>query len=731
MFSRKERAKRKPLPPLCLGLLIGLAAAALTCLVGGIFSLDRVESALFDQRLRWRPSVVWHNDRVKVLIVAVDEKTLGIGEYQQWPLPRSAYVPLVRLMQKTGARCTGFDLRFEDRDPGEDQKLAAAMRRAGNVYLGVRFDPQTAPLTPATDLAHTVLDRSRLGMEAVSNSGTNIVMKGAALPPRSLSDTARNLGSITILPEVDGVVRRFPLVTPYVRPGAPHGPVHLYASLPLLMAADILKVPLNKVRVRLGECVEIGSHRIPINESGEMVINYYGGYRSLYHLSLVDVVRGVYPPSCFHDKAVILGNTASGGFDIQITPYGGQYPGVEAQATVLQNILDGTVIKPAFPWVNCFFLLAAALTVGAARARKLPFQCGVFAAVMLGVILVSYWLLAAHAVWIELARPLLAVILAFAGITLSTFLEAQAEQARVQGAVDALAEVSQALVYAHQPAELLPALEKGLARVLNRDRVQLLVKDAWLREQLLPGVSAEASSYSTAVPILLRGKSVGQLALPPAGKADDPDLLTAATTFAALALEDTALQEETRDYFFNLTMMLAEMIESKDHYTAGHCSRVMQYAGAIGAKLGLSSEAMDELRYAALLHDVGKIGVAEAILNKPGALTPAEHEEMHRHPELGRQWLHRERRLRGISELVAAHHEYWNGTGYPAGLSGDAIPLGSRIVAVADVWDALTSDRPYRAAMGADAARRIIEQGAGRQFDPRVASVFLALLDET
>lgn len=177
--------------------------------------------------------------------------------------------------------------------------------------------------------------------------------------------------------------------------------------------------------------------------------------------------------------------------------------------------------------------------------------------------------------------------------------------------------------------------------------------------------------------------------------------------------------------------MLAEIIESKDRYTAGHCNRVMEYACAIGERLGLPEAEMENLRYGALLHDVGKAVIDSSVLNKPGKLSREEMDEMRRHPALGHRWLQRQPGLRAVSELVATHHECWDGSGYPNGLAGEAIPLGGRILAVADVWDALTTDRPYRAALSTEAARQIIERGKGTQFDARIAATFLAYLDET
>jgi HD-GYP domain-containing protein (c-di-GMP phosphodiesterase class II) len=137
-----------------------------------------------------------------------------------------------------------------------------------------------------------------------------------------------------------------------------------------------------------------------------------------------------------------------------------------------------------------------------------------------------------------------------------------------------------------------------------------------------------------------------------------------------------------------------------------------------------------DIQRAALLHDVGKIGVSDNILHKPGPLSPEEWQEMRRHPSIGYDMLKGASFLSTASEIVWSHHERYDGKGYPRGLAGEAICLGARIFAVADTFDAMTSDRPYRKATGWETAREEIERNSGTQFDPRVVEVFLALVED-
>jgi hypothetical protein len=181
---------------------------------------------------------------------------------------------------------------------------------------------------------------------------------------------------------------------------------------------------------------------------------------------------------------------------------------------------------------------------------------------------------------------------------------------------------------------------------------------------------------------------------------------------------------------------LTQAVEAKDAYTEGHLRRVSEYAVAVGAKLGLRGQDLEMLHYASMLHDIGKIGIPEEVLGKRGPLDEREAEIMRRHPEIGARLLQKLDLLRGAAPIVLAHQERYDGAadatypGYPQGLRGDRIPLGARIIAVVDAFDAMTTNRPYRAALSVDSAITEICIEKGRQFDPWVVDVFLEVLDE-
>jgi response regulator RpfG family c-di-GMP phosphodiesterase len=172
---------------------------------------------------------------------------------------------------------------------------------------------------------------------------------------------------------------------------------------------------------------------------------------------------------------------------------------------------------------------------------------------------------------------------------------------------------------------------------------------------------------------------------------------------------------------------LATALDARDAETLGHSARVAAYTVAVGRRMGLSEEGLTDLYRGALLHDVGKIGIRDAILLKPGKLTSEEWREMRRHPEIGARMLQGIAFLESAIPIVLCHQERYDGKGYPQRLKAEAIPIGARIFAVVDTLDAMTSDRPYRKALPYERARSEIVRFSGTQFDPAVVEVFLAI----
>ncbi|MGH7500534.1 MAG: HD domain-containing phosphohydrolase [Longimicrobiales bacterium] len=194
--------------------------------------------------------------------------------------------------------------------------------------------------------------------------------------------------------------------------------------------------------------------------------------------------------------------------------------------------------------------------------------------------------------------------------------------------------------------------------------------------------------------------------------------------------ERTRELEETR---FEILERLSLAAEYRDDATGRHTKRVGSISAAIARELGLPDDEVETIRLSAALHDIGKIGIPDAVLRKPGPLTPEEKRIVETHTTIGARMLSGSRSvLMQLAETIAlGHHEWWNGQGYPKGLAGEAIPLPARVVALADVVDALASDRPYRSAWDAESIRAEVARQQGRQFDPAVAAAYFTLLDRT
>ncbi|RLE10553.1 hypothetical protein DRJ00_01015 [Candidatus Aerophobetes bacterium] len=186
-------------------------------------------------------------------------------------------------------------------------------------------------------------------------------------------------------------------------------------------------------------------------------------------------------------------------------------------------------------------------------------------------------------------------------------------------------------------------------------------------------------------------------------------------------------QQFKREFVEALTV-LAKLIEMRDSYTAGHSEKVSMWSEIVARKLGLSREEQEKIKLAARLHDIGKISIPDGILNKPAPLTEEEYAEIKKHAALGAGILSNIESLKEVSKIIRHHHEWYNGEGYPDGLTGEEIPLGSRIISVADAYQAMTSDRPYRKAFSKEKAIAELERGAGSQFDPKIVRIFIGIL---
>jgi putative two-component system response regulator len=295
-----------------------------------------------------------------------------------------------------------------------------------------------------------------------------------------------------------------------------------------------------------------------------------------------------------------------------------------------------------------------------------------------------------------------------------------------------------------QAANAEQALEK-----LEKDSIELVILDIKMPGksgvQLLPEIKAKYPDTAVIMATAVDDASIAINCM----KAGAYDYLTKPFNLEEVgfsvtrALERRRLELENRDYqqhleqkveeqaqkirtsFFNAITALAYALEAKDFYTSGHSQRVTEISVAIAKHLGLDKENIEKIRLASLVHDIGKIGVREVVLNKPGSLSDEEYEHVRLHSVTGERILKPIVDDGDILKAVRHHHERYDGTGYPDGLKGEQIPQLARIIAVADTFDAMTSERPYRKALTKEAACAEVERCRGTQFDPEAADAFL------
>ncbi len=254
--------------------------------------------------------------------------------------------------------------------------------------------------------------------------------------------------------------------------------------------------------------------------------------------------------------------------------------------------------------------------------------------------------------------------------------------------------------------------------------------DPATREKLLKTGTVALMS----VPMVIGGKVIGLLNLARNGDSrpfteEDKTFLVTLTNQAAVSLNNQQLIANLRESYISTVRALAEAIDAKDHYTQGHSTRVARYSVAIARELGLPEEDIEGIETASYLHDVGKIGISNEILMKPGKLSPIEMDMVRNHPLIGAKILSPIKFPWEIVPIVIQHHERYSGGGYPNQLAYDDIHIGARVLIVADSYEAMISERPYRAALSQDKAIAELRAGAGTQFDPKVVKAFVDVLE--
>ena len=271
--------------------------------------------------------------------------------------------------------------------------------------------------------------------------------------------------------------------------------------------------------------------------------------------------------------------------------------------------------------------------------------------------------------------------------------------------------------------------------VLKHRKPLIITKGKHPDQEVMDALNTDDMPLSSmSVPLIGRDKQLGVLNV---SKFSDPPFTTSDLQIVSVlasqvvaAMENASLYEGLRESYFRTVQALVAAVEAKDPYTRWHSTNVAKYAVAIGRDLGLSPSQLEEIHIAAILHDVGKIGISERIISKPDRLSREEFDIMKDHPAHGMRILEPIGFSQSINNAIYQHHERFDGKGYPQGIGGDTISLAARILSVADAIDAMISERPYRGTISAEAVLRELDKEAGLQFDPEVGQVARKLINQ-
>ena len=654
-----------------------------------------------------------------VVLVAIDPQSLRAAP--DWPWSRSLHAQAIHRLDEAGAKAIAFDVDFSTaRGDDADAQLVGAVSQSGVVALAAFRQLQELP--------------------------GGAVLEIANLPFPALARAAAAVGSVHVEVDPDGVLRRSPRA---IEIGGQLRPALAEATL------------------------AIATGRPPsVSAVGTIPVDYRRASPAIPVISMIDVIDGRFDPRDVAGRVVLIGATAAEFQDLWPTPMGPAQPGVWIQAVAFRTAAamqaGQPVLHPApsgarVATVAALLLLAAALGRGSER-QPLGRQAALAATFAVGAValLVTRGLLvdptvplaalaAQYVVGLERVRRRFGTRIAVREhqvAVLAQVGEATAAPASGDAGLGVALALLGDVVDASGVALLRASPDHGLdGRRLDwqrRGRGEIGDVEAALQvlesrrvrifEGARPGrPGAPGSAVYT--PLHAGGVAIGVLVVERdrPDPLDDTQLRTIATvgTQLTLSAHNLALLDDLRTMFDSSIEAIASAVEARDGYTEQHCRRLAAFSTVMAERIGVEADEIEAIRLGALLHDVGKVGIRDHVLLKPGRFTTAERDEMRAHAAIGHGIISGIHGLRPTTlACVRHHHERWDGTGYPDRLRGEETPLGARIVAIVDVWDALSTARPYKPALPQDHVRGILRKDRGSHFDAGLVDLFLDLLED-
>ncbi len=693
---------------LSLALLL-LVAALLGALCGQRYLLvERLERQAFD----WRMVDIGHKAEMpKIAIVQAGEESLR--RLGQWPWPRTHHAKLLERLAE--ARLVALDIIFPERStPEADHALAQAAIKHGRVIAGMHIAPDES------------------------------FFSGILAPPyKELASAVLAVGVTNVEEDIDGLTR---FHTPVRQVGDATAP-----SLPLAVAAQLLGVNPSVIIDNNTLTLILGNRTAPLDETGKLWLDFSDQSFETYEYE--QVFNGRVKPKTFRDKVVFVGIAASGAEDFHVVPSGlGKIimPGTQYNAHALVSILAGRIPVRISPLASAAVTLVMALLGGLSTLLGRPrTNLMILAATICAYTAINIVLFRSQLLWIDFIFPLLALTLVHVATTFVRYQVLHRDWALKSYSLSSLYSLDKA----HQEyASLDLFLEDIWPDIKANTGVELLAAQVTLEESGVEVKQAvdEDMSRNDGTPravVLRSGSKAGghKMALPVPdedgsdeyryavlswrGHLDHDTVQTLAVTVLSATWFFRALSRnrEKRRLLTDTIHAIFRAVDYRDPITGGHSDRVATLTLEIMAEMDIDEETREDIHLGALIHDIGKIGIPDSVLGKPGKLTGDEFGLILKHPTIGNEIMLPVALPEQARRTLSEHHERYDGSGYPKGLAKEEIVLGARIVAVADVFDALRSDRPYRKGLSISKVCDYLYTGSGSMFDPQMVDILLRL----
>ena len=633
----------------------------------------------------------------RILLVTIGERSLSaLGA---WPFARRHHAELLsRLAQ---ARVVGFDILFAE-STKDDPLFAKAIAEHDRVVLAAH----TAVRSDAADAGQFTVE-----------------------PVPLLLDAAADVGFTNVETDIDGLVR-------YARPIRSAGS-DVLPSLGFALARQMLQEEGQISGDDRGISIFLGKRGIRLTSDARLwFVPTIQGPPSFEY---VDVLAGQIPPETFRDSAVLVGTAASGLSDFQIIPdaLGTRViSGVHYNAEELRALLSGKAAQIAPDWLNALAASALALLAGLLISFMRPVRASVCILIVCFLWFSFAWILLRHQLfWVAGAIPVLAAV---ATGTLMLL----ARQVLLHESWRTQSVSLDSIVYLNaEEASRYDSLEKYLeslwVRVEKETGIRFLGGPMDFSE--LPDEFAQSTPGGNGVFIVASGAKLHRMAVP-LHKGEEATYglfswnrrinLANARAVAALAVSATLLFQVQKDSRHRRTMLMDTIkavftaLDFRDPITGGHSTRVSELSLHLMERLALPQQLLEDIGLGALIHDLGKIGIPDKILNKRGKLSSDEYQIIRSHPNIAQSILASVDLPPAALDAILEHHERYDGSGYPRGLQGKEISLAGRVVAIADAFDALSHDRPYRNGQSLDEVLKIMSSEAGSHFDRGLFEIF-------